>query len=206
MKIKRTALLLALLMLLCSACSAPPAVIEEPQASPTAEPVERTESIVIGKDTLERLELNISVMSRKMQIYNVTENADGSCTVHMTPEEREAIISSLRTALDDEMDTLVKDGVWPFLEKVKISEDATKVFLYTSEEKYDSVRDRTCADAIYLPSLLYAAFAQPETAETFSMQFTVMDKTEKRLDFFVYPEKKPELTAAESSAENENTD
>ena len=89
----------------------------------------------------------------------------------------------------NELKALVKDGTWPFLEKIEIGEDGTTAHLYTSADKYDAVRDRTCADAIYLPALLYTAFAYPETAEDFTMQFTVFDKTERMLDYFKYPKK-----------------
>ena len=201
MKTKLTACLLVLCMLFFSACSSAQTVPEVPEASPTAEPVERTESVVLSERTLERLELNISVMSRKLQLYNVTENADGSCTVHMTPEEQSAMVAALRSALDEEMKALVKDGTWPFLEKIEIGEDGTTAHLYTSADKYDAVRDRTCADAIYLPALLYTAFAYPETAEDFTMQFTVFDKTERMLDYFKYPKKEAAPSPALESTE-----
>ncbi len=201
MKIRLTALLLALCLLFFTACAAKPVDAEVPEASPTAEPVERTESIVITEDTLEQLELNISVMSRKLQLYNVTENADGSCTVYMTPEEQKAIVSTLRTALDEEMEALAKEGTWPFLEKVEISEDGSTAHLYTSDDKYDSIRDRTCADAIYLPTLLYVAFTQPEAADAFSMQFTVLDETDRMLDYFKYPKKEVKPSFSPESAE-----
>ena len=196
MKYKFFTLFLAVCMVLCACAAQPQAVSELPEASPAAEAVERTEGVLISKKTLECLDLNISVMSRKLQLYNVAENADGSCTVYMTPEEQEAIISALRTALEDEMNALVKDKIWPFLKRVEISEDGQSAHLYTKAGEYDSVRDKTCADAIYLPTLLYVAFALPDMAEDFAMQFTVIDETDRMLDYFRYPKKEVQPSEA----------
>lgn len=200
MKRGLAALFLVCLLLFLTACSAGPAVSEIPEVSATAEPIVRTESIVVAKSTLDMLDLNISVMSRKLQLYNVTENADGSCTVHMTQEEKKAMISALRSALDEEMKSLAADGTWPFLKRVEISEDGSTAHLYTSAEQYDPIRDRACADSVYLPVLLYVAFSQPEAANEFTMQFTVLDETERMLDYFKYPKKEVRPSASSESA------
>ena len=205
MKYRITALFLALCFLL-SACAAQPAVSEMPEASPTAEPVERTESIVISKDTLERLELNISTMSRKLQLYNTAENPDGSCTVYMTQEEHDAIVSALRAALEEEMKALVKEEIWPFLKRIEISEDGRSAHLYTKAGEYDPIRDRTCADAVYLPALLYNVFTQPETADDFTMQFTVKDETDRMLDYFRYPKKEAAPSETPDTETEEETE
>ncbi len=200
MKYKIFALFLTVCMVFCACAAQNDAASVQPEASPTAEPVERTESVLVSKKTLELLNMNISVMSRKLQLYNVAENADGSCTVYMTPEEQGAIVTALRTALEDEMNTLVKEQIWPFLKRVEISEDGQSAHLYTKAGEYDSVRDKTCADAIYLPTLLYVAFAQPDMAEDFAMQFTVIDETDRMLDYFRYPKKEAQPSEVSEEA------
>ena len=189
-------LLLAILLTL-SACHPAGTQKAEAAPSPTPVPVERTENVTLPKNVLDRLHLNVAALSRRLSLYNVTENADGSCTVHMSQEEKDVILSALRAALDGEMETLAANGTWPFLTKVEISADAKKATLYTTAEQYDPVRDRTCAESVYLPALLYAAFTT-ENAEAFTMKFTVLDEKGKKLDTFTYPA--PAATAEPSAS------
>ena len=195
-KIKISCILLIVLFTL-SACGSVGAQKAEATPSPTPVPIERTESITLPESVLDRLQLNVTALSRRLSLYNVTENPDGSCTVHMSQEEKDAILPALRSALDSEMETLAASGTWPFLAKVEISEDADKATLHTTAEQYDPVRDRTCAESVYLPALLYAAFTT-ENAEAFTMKFTVLDEKGKKLDTFTYPA--PAATAEPSAS------
>ena len=135
--------ILLIVLLTLSACGSVGAQKAEATPSPTPIPIERTESITLPESLLDRLQLNVTALSRRLSLYNVTENPDGSCTVHMSQEEKEIILPALRSALDSEMETLAASGTWPFLAKVEISEDADKATLHTTAEQYDPVRDRT---------------------------------------------------------------
>ena len=196
LKIRIFCSLLAIVLTL-AACSPRSAQKAEATPSPSPVPVERTESITIPKSVLHSLQLDVAALSRRLSLYNVTENIDGSCTVHMTQEEKAIILPALRTALDAEMETLVSSGTWPFLTKAEISTDAARATLHTTAKQYDPVWDRTCAASVYLPALLYAAFTT-ENAADFTMQFTVVDEKGKKLDTFTYPE--PEPTAEPSAS------
>ena len=188
-------------VLIFAACSPTAAQKTEATPSPTPVPVERTESVTLPESVMDSLQLDVAALSRRLSLYNVTENIDGSCTVHMTQEEKDVILPALRTALDAEMEALVSSGTWPFLTKAEISADAAHATLHTAAKQYDPVRDRTCAASVYLPALLYAAFTTDD-AESFTLQFTVLDEKLQTIDEYVYPF--PDPTPAPEVSESLN--
>lgn len=185
-----SAWLLLLMLLMLPACGSRTAQQAEAAPSPTPEAIERTETVNIPESVLDTLKLDITALSRRLELYNVTENIDGSCTVYMTAEEKAVILSALRAALEDELTALSESGTWPFLTKAELSEDCLNATLHTTADRYAAVRDRTCAEAVYLPALLCAAFTQ-ENAEALAITFTVVDENGKEMDTFIYPE--PEI-------------
>ena len=88
--------------------------------------------------------------------------------------------------LDSAFDTLPESGLWPFLDKIAVSEDLKTVYLYTTEDRYTAQRDSTIAPAVYLPCLLYKAFSG-ENADRFKQEFIIRNEQRIEIDSFRYP-------------------
>lgn len=48
---------------------------------------------------------------------------NGSCTVEMTKDERDAVCAALKESLHEQIIALPEDGTWPFIKSVTLSED-----------------------------------------------------------------------------------
>lgn len=159
----------------------------------------------ISKDTLRRTGLDITAAAHRLGLTNVTTNDDGSCTVEMTKDERDAVCAALKESLHEQIIALPEDGTWPFIKSVTLSEDGRSAEILSTKDLYKPERDNAAAQAVYIPALLYAAFTG-ENAESFTVHFTVKDETTGDvLGAFDYPVAEP--TASESDASGtENTD
>jgi len=181
--------LFALFLLACwllTGCAAQPHAAL-PEATPTPQPVERADKITVSEVIIDRLDLDMAAAARRFQLSTVTENMDGSCTIHLTPQEKDALQTAMQAALTDALAALTADSTWPFLIKAEMDMKDCSVKLLTEADRYSAERDRTIAQAIYLPTLLYLAFTGGD-AEHFSQSFTVVDvHTKTTLDTFVYP-------------------
>ena len=180
------ALLLAAALILSSAsCGGQTETASEAPAAASSEP-QRDYTVQISKDTLRRTGLDI------------TANDDGSCTVEMTKDERDAVCAALKESLHEQIIALPEDGTWPFIKSVTLSEDGRSAEILSTKDLYKPERDNAAAQAVYIPALLYAAFTG-EDAESFTVHFTVKDETTGDvLGEFDYPAAEP--TASESDA------
>ena len=152
----------------------------------------------ISKDTLRRTGLDITAAAHRLGLTNVTTNDDGSCTVEMTKDERDAVCAALKESLHEQIIALPEDGTWPFIKSVTLSEDGRSAEILSTKDLYKPERDNAAAQAVYIPALLYAAFTG-EDAESFTVHFTVKDETtDDVLGAFDYPAVEP--TASESDA------
>ena len=189
---KRTTPRLLAVFLLCfwlllTGCATQPGTAL-PESTPTPQPVERSEKITVYEETIDLLHLDMESAARRFQLSTVTENIDGSCTIHLTPEEKNALQTSMQASLTDALAALTQDGTWPFLIKAEMDMTDCSVKLLTEADRYIPERDRTIAQAIYLPTVLYLAFTGGD-AETFVQHFAVVDvHTKTTIDTFVYPE------------------
>ena len=94
------ALLLAAALILSSAsCGGQTETASEAPAAASSEP-QRDYTVQISKDTLRRTGLDITAAAHRLGLTNVTTNDDGSCTVEMTKDERDAVCAALKTAGD----------------------------------------------------------------------------------------------------------
>lgn len=185
---KFAALCLAALLLVSVLAACRKAAEAPAEAAPSPVPVERTESITVPRDVIDLCDLDMHAAARRLNLPDTAENTDGSYTVRLTPGEKAALQASARKNLEDALSALPESGTWPFLLRAELSEDCRTVTLYTRDELYAPLRDRTAAQAVYLPSLLCLALCGEET-EAFSQTFTVVDeRTKKNLDSFIYPE------------------
>ena len=130
----------------------------------------------ISKDTLRRTGLDITAAAHRLGLTNVTTNDDGSCTVEMTKDERDAVCAALKESLHEQIIALPEDGTWPFIKSVTLSEDGRSAEILSTKDLYKPERDNAAAQAVYIPALLYAAFTG-EDAESFTVHFTVKDET-----------------------------
>lgn len=64
----------------------------------------------ISKDTLRRTGLDITAAAHRLGLTNVTTNDDGSCTVEMTKDERDAVCAALKESLHEQIIALPEDG------------------------------------------------------------------------------------------------
>lgn len=74
--------------------SGPAAASSEPQ---------RDYTVQISKDTLRRTGLDITAAAHRLGLTNVTTNDDGSCTVEMTKDERDAVCAALKESLHEQI-------------------------------------------------------------------------------------------------------
>ena len=198
------ALLLAAALVLSSAsCGGQTETASEAPATASSEP-QRDYTVQISKDTLRRTGLDITAAAHRLGLTNVTTNDDGSCTVEMTKDERDAVCAALKESLFEQIAALPEDGTWPFIKSVTLSEDGRNAEILSTKDLYKPERDNAAAQAVYIPALLYAAFTG-EDAENFTVHFTVKDETTGDvLGDFDYPAAEP--TASESDASGtENT-
>lgn len=198
------ALLLAAALVLSSAsCGRQTETASEAPAAASSEP-QRDYTVQISKDTLRRTGLDITAAAHRLGLTNVTTNDDGSCTVEMTKDERDAVCAALKESLHEQIIALPEDGTWPFIKSVTLSEDGRSAEILSTKDLYKPERDNAAAQAVYIPALLYAAFTG-EDAESFTVHFTVKDETTGDvLGEFDYPAAEP--TASESDASGtENT-
>ena len=199
------ALLLAAALVLSSAsCGGQTETISETPSAVSSEP-QRDCTVQISKDTLRCTGLDITAAAHRLGLTNVTTNDDGSCTVEMTKDERDAVCAALKKSLHEQIAALPEDGTWPFIKSVTLSEDGRSAEILSTKDLYKPERDNAAAQAVYIPALLYAAFTG-EDAESFTVHFTVKDETTGDvLGEFDYPVAEP--TASESDASStENTD
>ena len=177
------ALLLAAALILSSAsCGGQTETASEAPAAASSEP-QRDYTVQISKDTLRRTGLDITAAAHRLGLTNVTTNDDGSCTVEMTKDERDAVCAALKESLHEQIIALPEDGTWPFIKSVTLSEDGRSAEILSTKD---------------IPALLYAAFTG-EDAESFTVHFTVKDETTGDvLGAFDYPAAEP--TASESDA------
>ena len=192
------ALLLAAALILSSAsCGGQTETASEALAAASSEP-QRDYTVQISKDTLRRTGLDITAAAHRLGLTNVTTNDDGSCTVEMTKDERDAVCAALKESLHEQIIALPEDGTWPFIKSVTLSEDGRSAEILSTKDLYKPERDNAAAQAVYIPALLYAAFTG-EDAERFTVHFTVKDETTGDvLGAFDYPAAEP--TASESDA------
>lgn len=197
-------LLSAALILSSAACGGQTEAVSEAPSAVSSEP-QRDYTVQISKDTLRRTGLDITAAAHRLGLTNVTTNDDGSCTVEMTKDERDAVCAALKESLNEQIAALPEDGTWPFIKSVTLSEDGRSAVIISSAESYKPERDNAAAQAVYIPALLYAAFTGEDT-ESFAVHFTVKDETTGDvLGEFDYPAAEP--TASESDASGaESTD
>ncbi len=183
---KTGALLLSVLLLLPTAgCR----TAESPESSAMAsaapeDVVSRPISVTFSRAVLRQTGLDPAATARKLGLSNVSDNSDGSCTVLMTAEEQAAACAALRESLDAQLAALPESGSWPFLDAVELNDACTDVTLHSDAERYSAERDRTIAQAIYIPALLYTVFNGGNA--DFTLHFTVLDGRTV-LDTFDYP-------------------
>ena len=189
---KYMALLLVLPVLLCAGCAGKKAEAEHtaPVSAVETSQSQRTEEVTISAEVLDLLDLDMALTARKLGLDTVTENEDGSCTVYMTEEEKAIILEQLERTLKREIDALPQSGLWPFLDKIAVSEDLKTVVLYTTEDRYTPERDSTIAPAVYLPCLLYKAFSG-ENTDRFKQEFIIRNEDRVEIDSFRYPSPAP---------------
>lgn len=174
----------------------------EASASPEIS-VDRTISVTIPEAVLRLTDADMPAMARRLGLDNVTDNDDGSCTVCMTAEEQETILSTLRESLDSQLAALPESGTWPFIDSIELNSTCTEVTIHSEKDRYSPVRDNTMAQTVYIPALLYTAFSGGDT-EAFSLHFTVLDADGKTaLGEFDYPAPEPEVSADEEPSGNE---
>ena len=170
------ALLLAAALIFSSAsCGGQTETASEAPAAASSEP-QRDYTVQISKDTLRRTGLDITAAAHRLGLTNVTTNDDGSCTVEMTKDERDAVCAALKESLHEQIIALPEDGTWPFIKSVTLSEDGRSAEILSTKDLYKPERDNAAAQAVYIPALLYAAFTG-EDAESFTVHFTVKDET-----------------------------
>lgn len=197
-------LLSAALVLPFAACGGQAETVSETPSAVSSEP-QRNYTVQISKDTLRRTGLDITAAAHRLELTNVTTNDDGSCTVAMTKDERDAVCAALKESLQEQIAALPEDGTWPFIKSVTLSEDGRSAEILSVKDQYKPERDNAAAQTVYIPALLYAAFTG-EDAESFTVHFTVKDEsTGDVLGEFDYPAAEP--TASESdTGETESTD
>lgn len=140
---------------------------------------------------LRRTGLDITAAAHRLGLTNVTTNDDGSCTVEMTKDERDAVCAALKESLHEQIIALPEDGTWPFIKSVTLSEDGRSAEILSTKGLYKPERDNAAAQAVYIPALLYAAFTGEDT-ESFTVLFTVKDEiTGDVLGEFDYPAAEP---------------
>ena len=178
------ALLLAAALIFSSAsCGGQTETASEAPAAASSEP-QRDYTVQISKDTLRRTGLDITAAAHRLGLTNVTTNDDGSCTVEMTKDERDAVCAALKESLHEQI--------------IALPEDGRSAEILSTKDLYKPERDNAAAQAVYIPALLYAAFTG-EDAESFTVHFTVKDETTGDvLGAFDYPAAEP--TASESDA------
>ena len=152
------ALLLAATLIFSSAsCGGQTETASEAPAAASSEP-QRDYTVQISKDTLRRTGLDITAAAHRLGLTNVTTNDDGSCTVEMTKDERDAVCAALKESLHEQIIALPEDGTWPFIKSVTLSEDGRSAEILSTKDLYKPERDNAAAQAVYIPALLYAAF------------------------------------------------
>lgn len=150
------ALLLAAALILSSAsCGGQTETASEAPAAASSEP-QRDYTVQISKDTLRRTGLDITAAAHRLGLTNVTTNDDGSCTVEMTKDERDAVCAALKESLHEQIIALPEDGTWPFIKSVTLSEDGRSVYGRGHRELYGALyrkrrNNRRCAGRVRLP-------------------------------------------------------
>lgn len=204
--IKKTAALLLCALLLVPAAGCRNDETPAPSATASAAPknvVSRPIVVTFSRSVRRSTGIDPAATARKLGLETVTDNSDGSCTVLMTDEEQAAACAALRKSLDEQIAALPESGLWPFLDAVELNDACTDVTLHTSAARYSAERDRTIAQAIYIPTLLYTVFNGGDDV-TFTLHFTVLDgKTE--LDTFDYPDTDTK-ESADASADSETSE
>ena len=189
-------LLAAALVLFSASCGGQTETASEAPAAASSEP-QRDYTVQISKDTLRRTGLDITAAAHRLGLTNVTTNDDGSCTVEMTKDERDAVCAALKESLHEQI-MLCRRTARAVYKNVTLSEDGRSAEILSTKDLYKPERDNAAAQAVYIPALLYAAFTG-EDAESFTVHFTVKDETTGDvLGAFDYPV--AELTASESDA------
>ncbi len=154
------ALLLAAALILSSAsCGGQTETASEAPAAASSEP-QRDYTVQISKDTLCRTGLDITAAAHRLGLTNVTTNDDGSCTVEMTKDERDAVCAALKESLHEQIIALPEDGTWPFIKSVTLSEDGRSAEILSTKDLYKPERD-TESDA----SGTESTAPSPDTAE-----------------------------------------
>ena len=77
----------------------------------------------ISKDTLRRTGLDITAAAHRLGLTNVTTNDDGSCTVEMTKDERDAVCAALKESLHEQIIKLRRGRHAAAYKSVTLSED-----------------------------------------------------------------------------------
>ena len=128
----------------------------------------------ISKDTLRRTGLDITAAAHRLGLTNVTTNDDGSCTVEMTKDERDAVCAALKESLHELISALRRTARGR-LKKRHAFRRRRSAEILSTKDRYKPERDNAAAQAVYIPALLYAAFTGEDT-ENFTVHFTVKTK------------------------------
>ena len=134
------ALLLAAALIFSSAsCGGQTETASEAPAAASSEP-QRDYTVQISKDTLRRTGLDITAAAHRLGLTNVTTNDDGSCTIEMTKDERDAVCTALKESLHEQIIALPEDGTWPFIKSVTLSEDGRSAEILSTKDLYKPER------------------------------------------------------------------
>ncbi|MEG1426979.1 MAG: hypothetical protein RSC76_04750 [Oscillospiraceae bacterium] len=183
--------LLFVFVLASSACTAEKDVnitVSAPASSAGEASSEKTVSLVISKYVAEITGIDLTSQTANSSIADIEKNKDGSFTFHLTPENKKKMQIDLKKELTDYLQMLSTNTDWPFIEKAEINETYDHVTILATN--YKAERDQKVAAAIYAPVVLYRAFAELATDETFVLQFSVIDaKSFASAGEFSYPQK-----------------
>lgn len=195
----------AALVLSLAACGANPAEsAPDSSASASAVPIDRPLSVTITKSVITATGVDIPAAAKSYGLEAVTRNDDGSYTLQMTEAERDAIRAALRDSLDSALLALAESGAWPFLEGVTVDAACQNARLLSRADAYVPVRDDAVAPSVYIPALLYTAFAGGDTAQ-FTMHFTVLDSDGRTiLNEFDYPAPETDATDDPDATDSPN--